>query len=80
MVDHVSNHTDLETGDTTMNYFYTCFKPGCKNYRKIINGAEEGKEATILTPELAKAQPPPEEAPTVEPITETVETQQQTQP
>ena len=37
--------TDTETGTT--RYFYTCPKKGCPNYLKIINGNEEGREATI---------------------------------
>ena len=48
LVDHVSTVViDMETQETQTNYFYTCFNPKCPSYRKIINGAEEGKEATI---------------------------------
>ena len=47
-LDHTTNVViDMETYETQTNYFYTCMKPGCGNYRKIINGAEEGKEAMI---------------------------------
>ena len=45
-LDHTTTTKD-EAGTETANYFYTCMKPGCGNYRKIINGAEEGKEAMI---------------------------------
>ena len=46
-IDHVTSSTDPETEETRTNYFYTCLTPQCPNYRKIINGSEEGKEAMI---------------------------------
>lgn len=52
MVDHVTSTTDTE-GATTTSYFYSCLTPQCQNYRKIINGSEEGAEAKIITPEIA---------------------------
>lgn len=45
MVDHTTQ-AEIE-GQTTTSYFYSCLTPQCPNYRKIINGSEEGKEATI---------------------------------
>lgn len=45
MVDHTSKR--YEEGAEIISYYYTCLTPQCSNYRKIINGSGEGKEATI---------------------------------
>lgn len=47
MLDHVSEHTDEETGTKVTSYFYTCTNPPCENYLKILNGYEKGETAQM---------------------------------
>ncbi|MDD4564830.1 MAG: hypothetical protein PHE79_05065 [Eubacteriales bacterium] len=47
ILSHVTSTTEIETGETTTHYYYTCLDPRCPSYLKVINGSEEGKEAEI---------------------------------
>ena len=45
---------DPETGGFKTYIYYTCLNPRCDHYQKIINGAKEGQQSSILTVEQAK--------------------------